>query len=166
MVLLVALLFCTTFSARIASAADKEKTRSRAQKALRAGDFELAEKIFRELLARNERDTDARLGLSHTLLKERRFQDSFDQAASVLTLHPSAAPIVRYCNWKQLTSDRLLKSESMARRNRCVSFSTPARESLCFPRRLRASWASRLWRTAVWRAQLAAAVASKSFMDT
>ena len=91
MILIVALFVCMISAAIAASAADKQKSRNRAQKALRAGDLELAEKIFRELVARNERDTDARLGLSHALLKERRFQDSFDQAASVLAIDPSSA---------------------------------------------------------------------------
>ena len=61
MILIVALLVCMISAATTASAADKQKSRNRAQKALRAGDLELAEKIFRELVARNERDTDARL---------------------------------------------------------------------------------------------------------
>jgi len=91
MILIVALFVCMISAAIAASAADKQKSRNRAQKALRAGDLELAEKIFRELVARNERDTDARLGLSHALLKERRFQDSFDQAASALAIDPSLA---------------------------------------------------------------------------
>src|SRR5437763_345054 len=66
--------------------------RSRAQKALRAGDFETAEKIFRELLIKNDKDLAARLGLGRVLLKERRFQDSFDQAAMVVLADPSSAP--------------------------------------------------------------------------
>lgn len=68
-----------------------EKTRTRAQQALRSGDFQRAEQLYRELLAKNDRDTDARLGLSHALLKQRRLQDSFDHAARVAAVDPLSA---------------------------------------------------------------------------
>ena len=67
---------------------DNAKARSRAEKALRAGDFERAEKLYREVLEKDDRDTEARLGLSHALLKLRRLQDSFDHAARVAALNP------------------------------------------------------------------------------
>ncbi len=70
---------------------DNEKSRSRAQRALRAGDFERAEQIYRELLAKDDGDTDARLGLSQALLKLRRLQDSFDHAARVIAIDPLSA---------------------------------------------------------------------------
>jgi tetratricopeptide (TPR) repeat protein len=72
-------------------AINNEKTRTRAQRALRSGDFERAEHLYRELLAKNEQDTDARLGLSHALLKQRRLQDSFDHAARVVAIEPLSA---------------------------------------------------------------------------
>ncbi len=75
----------------VAASAEKENSRSRAQRALRAGDFERAEQIYRELLAKDEGDTDARLGLSHALLKQRRLQDSFDHAARVIAIDPLSA---------------------------------------------------------------------------
>jgi predicted aspartyl protease/Tfp pilus assembly protein PilF len=64
------------------------KARNRAEKALRDGDFELAEKSFREILSKNIHDQDARLGLSFTLLKQRRLQDAYDQAARVILANP------------------------------------------------------------------------------
>ncbi len=70
---------------------DNEKTRNRALKALHAGDFEGAEKIYRDLLAKDDKDLDARLGLSHTLLKQRRLQDSFDHAARAIAIDPLSA---------------------------------------------------------------------------
>src|SRR6266852_6285220 len=77
--------------AAAASPIDNEKTRNKALKALRAGDFEKAEKIYRDLLAKDEKDLDSRLGLSHTLLKERRLQDSFDHAARAIAIDPLSA---------------------------------------------------------------------------
>ena len=74
-----------------AKPADNEKSRSRAHRALRSGDFERAEQIYRELLAKDDRDTDARLGLSQALLKLRRLQDSFDHAARVIAIDPLSA---------------------------------------------------------------------------
>src|SRR5689334_21029940 len=79
---------CVFASSAAAGTPDKNKTLSRADRALRAGDFEGAEKIYRELLAKDDRDVDARLGLSRTLLKQRRLQDSFDHAARVLAIQP------------------------------------------------------------------------------
>jgi predicted aspartyl protease/Flp pilus assembly protein TadD len=68
-----------------------KKTRNRAEKALRDGDFELAEKSFRELLSKDVQDQNARLGLSFTLLKQRRLQDAYDQAARVILANPLSA---------------------------------------------------------------------------
>lgn len=70
---------------------ENEKTRNKAERALRSGDFERAEQIFRELLAKDDQDTLARLGLSRALLKQRRLQDSFDHAARVIAVEPLSA---------------------------------------------------------------------------
>lgn len=70
---------------------DNEKTRNRAERALRAGDFERAEQIYREILAKDDHDTEARLGLSRALLKQRRLQDSYDHAARVIAVDPLSA---------------------------------------------------------------------------
>lgn len=78
-------------TAALAFSTDNEKTRNRAQRALRAGDFERAEQLYRELLSKDDRDVDARLGLSHALLKQRRLQDSFDHAARVIQIDPFSA---------------------------------------------------------------------------
>lgn len=72
-------------------AVDNEKTRNKAERALRSGDFERAEQIYRELLAKDDHDTEARLGLSRALLKQRRLQDSFDHAARVVAISPLSA---------------------------------------------------------------------------
>ncbi|MDX6383039.1 MAG: hypothetical protein QOK48_612 [Blastocatellia bacterium] len=75
----------------LANPPDNEKALNRAQKALRAGDFERAEQLYRELLNKDAHDNLARLGLSHALLKQRRLQDSFDHAARVVALDPLSA---------------------------------------------------------------------------
>src|SRR4051794_4142287 len=54
----------------------RDKARNQAERALRDGEFEAAEKLFREILARDSTNIDARLGLSYTLLKERNIQDA------------------------------------------------------------------------------------------
>lgn len=65
-----------------------DKTRSRAQRALREGEFALAEKMFRELLSKDAHDNGARLGLSLALLKQRNLQDAYDHAARVILADP------------------------------------------------------------------------------
>jgi predicted aspartyl protease/Flp pilus assembly protein TadD len=73
------------------SVAAADKARDRALRALREGEFEVAEKLFRELLAKNARDKDARLGLSYTLYKKRELQDAYDHAARVVAVDPLSA---------------------------------------------------------------------------
>src|SRR5712671_6830497 len=67
------------------------KNLNRAEHALKSGDFQRAEQIYRELLAKDDQNIEARLGLSRTLLKERRLQDSFDHAARVIAINPLSA---------------------------------------------------------------------------
>jgi predicted aspartyl protease/Tfp pilus assembly protein PilF len=90
-VVIIALVAQIASKAPAATFFDNEKARGRAEKALRAGDFERAEQLYREILARDDHDQQARLGLSHALLKQRRLQDSFDNAARVLAIDPLSA---------------------------------------------------------------------------
>lgn len=64
------------------------KARQRGNDALRSGDYETAEKHFREAIAKDAHDKDARLGLSFALLKQRLLQDAYDHAARVLLADP------------------------------------------------------------------------------
>ena len=71
--------------------ADTKKDRQKAEKSLRSGDFERAEQLYRDILKKDDRDAEARRGLSKALLKQRRLQDSFDHAARVVAVHPLSA---------------------------------------------------------------------------
>ncbi len=73
-----------------AKAADN-KLRNRAERALREGDFDLAEKLYRELLQKDARHIEARLGLSFALFKKRNLRDAFDHAARVIAEEPLSA---------------------------------------------------------------------------
>lgn len=84
------LLCCALALSTTVSRAD-EKTRSRAERALREGDYETAEKLFRELLTQDAGDKSARLGLSYSLLKRGNLQDAYDHAARVLATDPLSA---------------------------------------------------------------------------
>lgn len=87
-----ALAICLVLAGVSASAkVSDDKTRSRAERALREGDYELAEKLFREMLSKSGRDDAARLGLSYTLLKRRQLQDAYDHAARVIASDPLSA---------------------------------------------------------------------------
>jgi tetratricopeptide (TPR) repeat protein len=74
----------------VAVAGDK-KTRARAERAMREGDYQLAEQLFVEVLAKDPRDQTARLGLSHALLKMRRLVSAYEQAAAAITQDPLSA---------------------------------------------------------------------------
>ena len=67
------------------------KGRQRADKALRDGDYEGAEKMYRALLEKDAHDHPARLGLSQSLLKLRRLRDAYDHAARVILAEPLSA---------------------------------------------------------------------------
>jgi len=75
----------------IPASAFNDKTLNKGQKAIRKGDYQLAEKIYRELLTKDAQDTQARLGLSFALLKQRNLQDAYDHAARVIMLDPLSA---------------------------------------------------------------------------
>jgi predicted aspartyl protease len=73
-----------------AFAADK-KERERADRALREGEFEVAEKIYRALVEKDLKDLPARLGLSYAQLKQRNLRDAYDNAARAIALNPLSA---------------------------------------------------------------------------
>ena len=68
-----------------------KKLHTRAHKALREGDFDLAEKLYRELVVKDSHDNQARLGLSFSLYKQRNLQDAYDHAARVILVDPLSA---------------------------------------------------------------------------
>ncbi|MCA1565010.1 MAG: aspartyl protease family protein [Acidobacteria bacterium] len=92
---LAALIVCVSLSGVEARAAAPfgggDKNREKAARALREGEFEVAEKIYRALVERNPKDVAARLGLSFALLKQRNLRDAYDHAARVLALDPASS---------------------------------------------------------------------------
>jgi tetratricopeptide (TPR) repeat protein len=85
-----AVIFCLVITAGAQTAhgfADK-KAYNKGYRALRKGDYTQAEKIFRELLEKDSKDIEARLGLSFTLLKQRSLQGAYDNAARVIMMDP------------------------------------------------------------------------------
>ena len=71
--------------------AGDKSTRSRAERALRDGEFDVAENLFRELLTKDPRDHESRLGLGFTLYKKRNLPDALDHAARVISEDPLSA---------------------------------------------------------------------------
>ena len=86
-----AIVLSLSMSAVNPAAAFDDKVLGKGQKAIRKGDYEGAEKIFRERLTKDSKDTQARLGLSFALLKQRNLQDAYDHAARVIVLDPLSA---------------------------------------------------------------------------
>lgn len=87
----IAVFIAFSLTAWTAQAAPDNKTRSRAEKALRAGEYETAVKLFREALAKDSGDTASRLGLSYALYKLRNLMDAYDHAARVVAVEPLSA---------------------------------------------------------------------------
>ena len=67
-------------------AESRGKALKRAEKELRAGNFEQAESIYRSLLEKKQDDKDARLGLSFSLLKQNKLVEAFEQASQVIAI--------------------------------------------------------------------------------
>src|ERR1044071_1247461 len=89
-----AVVFCvalTGMAQSTAGPANGKKAYTKGYRAVRKGDYEQAEKIFRELLNKDAHDNEARLGLSFTLLKQRNLQGAYDNAARVIMLDPLSA---------------------------------------------------------------------------
>jgi predicted aspartyl protease/Tfp pilus assembly protein PilF len=68
-----------------------DKNLEKATRAMRQGEFEVAEALYRALVEKDPKDVPARLGLSFALLKQRNLRGAYEQAARVLTLEPNSA---------------------------------------------------------------------------
>src|ERR1700741_453495 len=90
---MAAFVFCVALTGATQSTAGfaDKKACARGYRAVRKGDYEQAEKIFRELLNKDAHDVEARLGLSFTLLKQRSLQGAYDNAARVIMVDPLSA---------------------------------------------------------------------------
>src|SRR5829696_7887157 len=88
-----AFVLCFVFAGAIQTAVAKtdKKAYNKGNRALRKGDYEEAEKIFRDLLGNDAHDNEARLGLSFALLKQRNLQGAYDNAARVIMQDPLSA---------------------------------------------------------------------------
>jgi predicted aspartyl protease/Flp pilus assembly protein TadD len=84
----VALILSIALIAAPAWAESRDKALKRAAGEVRKGNFDVAEKIYRELIAQNAQDKEARLGLSFVLLKLAKLQETYDLATQVLALEP------------------------------------------------------------------------------
>jgi len=82
------LCFALAGTTHVAAGFADKKAYNKGYRALRKGDFQEAEKIFRELLGKDAHDADARLGLSFALLKQRNLQGAYDNAARVIMQNP------------------------------------------------------------------------------
>lgn len=85
------LCFTLAGATHIAAGFADKKAYNKGYKALRKGDYAEAEKIFRDLLSKDAHDVEARLGLSHVLLKQRELQGAYDNAARVIMQNPLSA---------------------------------------------------------------------------
>src|SRR2546421_9067240 len=88
-----AFVLCFAFAGatRTIAASPDKKAYNKGYRAVRKGDYQQAEKIFRDLLNKDAHDAEARLGLSFALLKQRNLQAAYDNAARVIMLDPLSA---------------------------------------------------------------------------
>src|SRR5829696_3350879 len=85
------LCFACAGASNVAAGFSDKKAYTKGNRALRKGEYPQAEKIFRDLLNKDAHDSEARLGLSFTMLKQRNLQAAYDNAARVIMLDPLSA---------------------------------------------------------------------------
>src|ERR1044072_4591538 len=71
--------------------ASDAKARARAERATREGEYETAEKIYRDLIAKDPKDSAARLGLSRAPLQQPKHLEACGPAARVIARDPESA---------------------------------------------------------------------------
>jgi predicted aspartyl protease/Tfp pilus assembly protein PilF len=76
---------------RAIALADDKKNLEKGVRAIREGEFEVAEKIYRGMVERDPKDVPARLGLSYTFLKQRKLNEAYEQAARALSFDSTSA---------------------------------------------------------------------------
>lgn len=84
----IAIMLVCQATALVVSAESRGKALKRAEKEIRQANFEEAETIYRQLIEHDQNDKEARLGLSFSLIKQSKLQDSFEQAAQVIAADP------------------------------------------------------------------------------
>lgn len=85
---LLILVLLTLVAAEISFAQTRGKALKRAEREVRMGNFEAAEKMYRTLLEKDQVDNAARLGLSFTLIKRINLQSAYEEAARVVAMEP------------------------------------------------------------------------------
>lgn len=91
MMMLAAIALAVQFSGATAGAQTRAGSLKKAQREIRAANFKEAERLYRQLLEKDQDDKDARLGLSFSLIKQGKYQEAFDNAAQVLSADPLSA---------------------------------------------------------------------------
>lgn len=71
-----------------ALAESRGKALKRADKEMRGANFPEAEKIYLQLLEKDQADKEARLGLSYALMKQLKLQGAYEHAAQVISADP------------------------------------------------------------------------------
>src|SRR5438093_11824541 len=71
-----------------ALAETRAKALKRAEREIRNGNFDEAEKTYRHLVEHNQEDNVARLGLSFVLIKKIRLVEAYEEAARVIVADP------------------------------------------------------------------------------
>jgi tetratricopeptide (TPR) repeat protein len=88
---LAALMMCVAVCEAGPVAFAGDQNRKRATRAMREGEFETAEKFYRQSMEEDPKNVPARLGLSFALLKQRKVGEAYEQAAQALALEPTSA---------------------------------------------------------------------------
>ena len=84
--LFLAIIVSLLFSPLLAES--RGSLKKKAEREIRDGNFDKAEKFYRDILTNNLDDKDARLGLSFSLLKQNKFTDCFDEASQIIAVDP------------------------------------------------------------------------------
>ncbi len=84
----IAILAVALIASAVAVAETRGSALKKAEREIRQGNYETAEKIYRHLLEKDESDNQARLGLSFALIKRLQLHSAFEEAARVVSIEP------------------------------------------------------------------------------
>lgn len=105
-----AIIVCALLCSLLGTVALADDRRKRAERAINDGDYATAEKLYRELVARDSSSASARLGLSFALLKQRKLQEAFEQALHVARNDPTSSRAWALLGWALLGAGDFARS--------------------------------------------------------
>lgn len=111
LVCLLAFIFISNNYVAAQADVDTGRLKKEAQKAMRLGEFERAEKLWSEILAEKPDNHESRLGLSYALYKQRRWVETYNEAEKVKAAQPKNPRALALIGAAYLAAGNFIRAE-------------------------------------------------------